>query len=96
MKIIFTSLIFLSLIGCAPIKGVNSTIFLVQKDYRLYTTDNRNCIVSGYTIKREAGKEERYLMTTYYSSCAIWEDRYLEEFELKQWILPPKGELKLE
>jgi hypothetical protein len=95
MKTIFTSLIFLSLCSCGPIKGVNSTIFLVQKQYRLYNSKGEDCLVSGYTIMRDMGQKERYKMTTYHSNCDTWEDRYLEEFELPQWGIRPKGELKL-
>ena len=81
---------FMALIGCAPIRGVNNTIFLIQKDSRIYTEHNQNCIVSGYTINRDNSSiKERFKMTTYYSNCPIWEDKYLEEFELKDWILPP-------
>ena len=81
-------LICFSILGCAPIKGVNSVIFLTQRQYHLYNSKNEDCIVSGYQIKREPGKKERYRFTTYFANCDTWESRYLEEFELKQWPLP--------
>jgi len=81
-------LLCLAFIGCAPIKGINSVIFLTQRQYRLYNSKNEDCITSGYQITREPGKEEKYRFTTYFSNCDTWESRYLEESELKHWILP--------
>jgi len=78
----------MALTGCGPVKGINSIIFLTQRQYRLYNSKNEDCIVSGYQITRDPGKAEKYRFTTYYSNCDTWESRYLEEFELKHWILP--------
>lgn len=89
MKYLFISLMCVSLCGCAT-KGVNTTIFLMEKNYRLHNEKNEDCEISGFQVKRDELNKEQYRLTTFYRNCSVWEVRYLKEQELKYWILPKK------
>lgn len=83
----------LSLSGCAY-KGINATLFLKEDDSRLYNLQGTDCLVSGQQIIK-APDGQRYRLTTYFSNCDVHTDRYLKEFELKQWGVPEKGKGKV-
>lgn len=78
----------LLLTGCAN-KNVNATLFLREKDQTLNNLKGDACLESGQQIIK-ATDGETYRMIHFYSNCDVHLNRKLEEFELKQWIVPVK------
>lgn len=88
MKILFLSLILLSFSACSA-KGINATLFLKEKDQRLVNLKGDACLESGQQIIK-APDGEYYRMIHFYSNCDVHLNRKMEDFEPKQWGLPPK------
>lgn len=85
MKLIFTSLIFLSLCGCATLEP-DYTIFLKEEQWNIRNLQGDNCIESGYQIRKQ--KDESYRLTVFYENCDVHTYRLLKEREKEHWILP--------
>lgn len=85
-------LIFVLLLTGCSTKGVDAVLFLKEDDHRWYNLEGKDCIESGYQIRKNEDGES-YRIVSYFSNCSVHSERTLKEFEVEQW-LPKKGPLR--
>lgn len=72
----------LLLAGCS-VKAQSTTIFLKEKNTRIYTLKGEDCLVSGYYLTPIGG--DQYRLVTVFENCPVQHERILDEVEIKQW-----------
>lgn len=79
--------VFILLISGCTVKSPNLTVFLKEKNTRIYSLSGRECITSGYYITPIL--EGQYRLVTVFENCDVRHERILDEMEIKQWIKSP-------
>lgn len=74
--------LLLVLTGCS-LKASNTTIFLKERNTRIYNLSGEECLVSGYYLTNLWGTQ--YRLVTVFENCDVRHERILDEVELKQW-----------
>ena len=85
MKIIFLSLICLSLSSCATLEP-DYTIFLKEERSIVENLKGDTCLESGYQIRKQ--RDDTYRLTVFYENCDVHVYRLLREREKEHWALP--------